>query len=69
MSNIKQTIDSSAAPFSHICNLSFERGVFPDKVKFAKILLVFKMFDPSLLSEYQPISSVPCISKVFEKLF
>ena len=42
MSPIKETIDLRAAPFSHICNLSFEHGVFPDKLKFAKILPVFK---------------------------
>ena len=28
MSPIKETIDLLAAPLSHICNLSFERGVF-----------------------------------------
>ena len=42
MSPIKETIDLRAAPFSYICNLSFEHGVFPDKLKFAKILPVFK---------------------------
>ena len=42
MSPIKETIDLRAAPFSYICNLSFEHGVFPDKLKFAKILSVFK---------------------------
>ena len=68
MSPIKETIDLRAAPFSHICNLSFEHGVFPGKLKFAKILSVFKC-DPSLLSNCRPISSLPCLSKVFEKLF
>ena len=69
MSNIKETIDSLAASFFHICNLSFERGIFPDKLKFAKILPVFKIDDPSLFSNYRRISSLPCLSKVFEKLF
>ena len=68
MSPIKETIDLRAAPFSHICNLSFEHGVFPGKLKFAKILSVFKC-DPSLFSNCRPISSLPCLSKVFEKLF
>ena len=69
MSPIKETIDLLAAPLSHICNLSFERGVFPDKLKIAKILPVFKSDDPSLFSNYRPISILPCLSKVFEKLF
>ena len=48
LSPIKETIDLLAAPLSHICNLSFERGFFPDKLKIAKILPVFKSDDPSL---------------------
>ena len=43
MSPIKETIDLLAAPLSHICNLSFERSVFPDKLKIAKILPVFRV--------------------------
>ena len=48
MSPIKETIDLLAAPLSHICNLSFERGVFPGKLKIPKILPVFKSDHPSL---------------------
>ena len=69
LSPIKETINLLAAPLSHICNLSFERGVFPDKLKIAKILPVFKSDDPSLFSNYRPISILPCLSKVLEKLF
>ena len=69
MSPIKETINLLAAPLSHICNLSFEHGVFPDKLKIAKILPVFKSNDPSLFSNYWPISILSCLSKVLEKLF
>ena len=51
------------------CNVSFELGVFPDKLKIAKVLPVFNSDDPSLFSNYRPISILPCLSKVFEKLF
>ena len=43
LSPIKETIDVLAAAFFRICNMSFEHGVFPDKLKFAKILTFFKM--------------------------
>ena len=69
ISPIKETIDLLTVPLSHICNLSFERGVFPDKLKIAKILPGFKSDDPSLFSNYRPISILPCLSKVFRKLF
>ena len=67
MSPIKETIDLLDVPLSHICNLSFEHGVFHDKLKIAKTLPVFKSDDPSLFSNYRPISILSCISKVFEK--
>ena len=38
ISPIKDTIDLIAALLTHICNLSFAQGVFPDKLKTAKIL-------------------------------
>ena len=50
MSPIKETIDLLAAPLSRICNLSFEHRVFPDKLKTAKILPVFKSDGTSLFS-------------------
>ena len=68
-SPIKDTIDLIAAPLTHICNLSFSQGVFPEKLKTAKILPIFKCDDSSLFSNYRPISILPCLSKVFEKLF
>ena len=69
ISPIKDTIDLIAAPLTHICNLSFPQGVFPGKLKTAKILPIFKCDDFSLFSNYRPISILPCLSKVFEKLF
>ena len=38
ISPIKDTIHLIAAPLTHISNLSFSQGVFPDKLKTAKIL-------------------------------
>ena len=43
-------------------------GVFPDKLKIAKVIPIFKKDDPSLFENYRPISLLPAISKVLEKL-
>ena len=43
-------------------------GVFPDSFKISKIILLFKMGDSSLLSNYRPISLLPTISKIFERI-
>ena len=69
ISPIKENIDLIAAPLSLICNRSFSQGVFPDKLKTAEILPIFNCADSSLFSNYKPISILPCLSKVFEKLF
>ena len=43
-------------------------GIFPDELKIAKVIPLFKKDDPKLLKNYRPISLLPTISKVIEKI-
>ncbi len=43
-------------------------GVFPDKLKNAKIKPIFKKDDNTLFTSYRPISLLPAIFKIFEKV-
>jgi hypothetical protein len=43
-------------------------GIFPDKLKIAQISPIYKKDDESLFNNYRPISLLPAISKVFEKI-
>ena len=43
-------------------------GIFPDDFKTAKIILIYKKGDSALLSNYRPISLLPTISKIFERI-
>ena len=43
-------------------------GYFPPIFKTAKVILVFKSGNKELLNNYRPISLLPCLSKVLEKL-
>ena len=43
-------------------------GIFPDSFKKSKIIPNFKRGDQSLLINYRPISLLPTISKVFERI-
>ena len=43
-------------------------GVFPDLFELSKIIPLFRKGDSSLLSNYRPISLLPTISKIFERI-
>ena len=51
-----------------IINQSLNTGIFPNKLKLAKLVPIFKKGDTSFPENYRPISLLPAISKVFEKV-
>ena len=54
-------------PITLIINQMLTTGIFPDKLKIAKVKPIFKKGDTSSFSNYRPISLLPSISKIFEK--
>jgi hypothetical protein len=68
MSINKQSFDLIAVPLTTIINLSLSKGVFPDKLKIAKIIPVFKSDDPKRFTNYRPISLLPNFSKFYERV-
>ena len=65
---IKLSIDIIAEPLTEIINLSLANGCFPDTLKIAKVLPIFKTGDPEKLENYRPISILPSFSKLYEKV-
>ena len=51
-----------------IFNSCIQRGEFPDALKIAEVVPVFKKGDSNLLTSYRPISILSQTSKIFEKL-
>ena len=49
-----------------IINQSLHSGIFPDKLKIAKVTPIHKKGDSKLITNYRPISVLPVISKIFE---
>ena len=49
------------------CN-SVTLGVFPEKLKLAKVTPVFKSEENEYLTNYRPISVVVCFSKILERI-
>lgn len=64
---IRKLKNTIALPLSHICNLSYESGIFPNSFKKALITPIFKSGDKKLPTNYRPISILPALSKVLEK--
>lgn len=69
MSIVKQIISSIAKPLTYICNLSFQTGAFPKKMKLAKVIPLYKNGNKHIFTNYRPVSLLPQFSKILEKLF
>ena len=57
-----------SAPLAHLINLSLQTGIFPTDMKIANIVPVHKSGSFSSFDNYRPISVLPVLSKVIEKL-
>lgn len=53
---------------SHICNLCFATGCFPSPFKTAVIKPIYKGGDRDSVNNYRPISILPTLSKIFERI-
>ena len=57
------------APFLiKIINASFELGMFPNILKIAKVIPIYKSGDKQIVNNYRPISLLSPFSKIYEKL-
>ena len=65
---LKDSADVISIPLAHIINLSLRSGVFPTSWKVAKILPLYKSGASDQFGNYRPISILPVISKVVEKI-
>ena len=67
--NIMKTIkEYIKIPLTHICNLSFATGIFPQELKIANVVPIYKGGDDSIFSNYRPVSVLPIFSKLLERL-
>ena len=64
---IKKITHIIAPIIAKLTNKSVSRGVFPDALKVARVVPLLKAGKREDMSNYRPISTLPILSKVFEK--
>ena len=64
----KKYVYSYLKPLTYLINTSFTEGIFPVKLKLARVVPIFKAGDPTQIANYRPISVLTFFSKVFEKI-
>jgi hypothetical protein len=57
-----------AKPLLILINKSFKSGCFPNLLKIARVVPIFKGGSPDELINYRPISVLPSLSKIFERI-
>ena len=65
---VNETSDIFFTPLKYICNLSLQQGIFPENLKIAKVSPVYQKDEELLLTNYRPISVLPCFSRLLEHI-
>ena len=65
---LKSLISFLSTPLCNLINESLPTGIVPNKLKIAKITPLFNSGDPKAYNNYRPISILPCLSKIYEKV-
>ena len=65
---LKALCNSFCPILLYLFNSCMLSGTFPDELKIARVIPLFKSGNRNLMSNYRPISILPTLSKIFEKL-
>ena len=55
-------------PLTVIVNQTLLTGIFPEKLKIGKVVPIYKKDDAQIFNNYRPISLLPAISKIVERV-
>lgn len=65
---MKKIASNISEPLAHIFNVCMNTGIWPNALKAAEIIPIFKSGNKQLPSNYKPISLISNIAKIMEKI-
>ena len=65
---LKRNSDICSSYIHSILNHSFDTSLFPNNLKLADVSPIFKAKDATVKTNYRPVSVLPTISKIFERI-
>ena len=65
---IKAVAREIAGPLSRLFNCCIRGGLYPGCFKVARVVPVFKGEDPTEFANYRPVSVLPVLSQIFERV-
>ena len=65
---LKSTVDIHVFLLTKIINSFIQNGCFPDELKSAEVITIFKKNDDLEKKNYRPVSALLHVSKFFEKI-
>jgi hypothetical protein len=66
--HLKETFDICSPTLNDIWFNAIKEGIFPSQLKFPDITPTFKKGDATCAENYRPVSVLPVVSKLFEKI-
>ena len=65
---VKHVFQNISEPLKHIFQISLSKGIVPNKLKIARVTPIHKAGENTDVSNYRPISVLPCFSKMLERI-
>ena len=65
---LKQSVETYLSFLTKAINLAITECEFPDKLKKSEVITLYKKQDPLKKGSYRPISLLPHVSNVFERI-